>query len=47
MHLVQELNVGTVGLRYFSIRVFSIFHYSAFTARGGWIMRRVVVVMIG
>ena len=47
MHLVQELNVGTVGLKYFSIRVFSIFHYSAFTARGDWIMRRVIMGMIG
>ena len=34
MYSVQELNVRTVGFRYFSIRFFSIFHYSAFTARG-------------
>ena len=33
MHLVP-MHVRTVGFRYFSIRVFSIFHYSAFTARG-------------
>ena len=34
MFLVQELNVRTVGFRYFSLRVFSIFHYLALTARG-------------
>ena len=29
MHLVQELNVGTVGFKYFSI-----FHYQTFTEWG-------------
>ena len=35
MHLVQELNVGTVGFKYFSIS-YSIFHYQTFTEWGRW-----------
>ena len=34
MHLVQELNGGTVGFEYFSITFLSIFHYQTFTEWG-------------
>ena len=47
MHLVQELNVGTVGFEYFSITFCQYFTIKLLLSGGGWIMRQAVVGVFG